>query len=119
MPSKSPDVEAIVESGERVYSLSWDTGGPGGGAGAEHVYALDGLYAVVLDDGESFGPYQSLQEAISEHEQLSWVGPATTEIESSELKTAEIEVLLRPLEGVDEPTLNLKINGEERVVRLP
>jgi hypothetical protein len=118
MTSDPLSVEAILERGETVYCLSWDTGGPGGGAGVERVYVLDGFYAVALDQGGSFGPYKSLREAIINNEQLHWIGPATTEIESTEFSIAEIEPLLKPFEGLEEHALELNINGERRSVKI-
>lgn len=109
--------EAIAERGKLVYCLTWDTGGPGGGAGVEKVYALDGLYAAALDDGESFGPYKSLREAIASHEQLHCIGPAVTEIESAEFSIGEIESLLKPFEGLEDHAFELKINGEHCTVK--
>ena len=100
MQSSAVDLEAIIEDGQCVYSVSWDTGGPGGGSGCERVYTLNGVYAVALDDGESSGPYSTLLDAIGATEQLYMVGPATREIESNELNTGEIASMLKLFEGV-------------------
>jgi hypothetical protein len=112
MPSSAVELEAIIEDGQCAYSVSWDTGGPGGGSGCERVYTLNGAYAVALDDGENSGPYSTLLDAVGATEQLYMVGPATTEIESKELNTEEIISLLKPFEGADEPALQIRINGE-------
>ena len=111
-------VDTIVENGECVYSLSWDSDAPGG-AGVERVYLLDGVYAVALDDGDVFGPYQSLKEAIVSHEELHLVGEATIAIESGELAGDEIVALLAKFEGADDGEYTLEINGQSRVVKLP
>lgn len=100
MAPSPPTKEAIIENGKCVYTLSLDCDRPGG-AGSEQVFLMDGFYAVALDDDESFGPYESLRDAIAQHEQLHWIGEATTEIVSCELGIAEIEGFLKPFEGLD------------------
>ena len=117
MPPSTVELEAIIEDGQCVYSVSWDTGGPVGGSGCERVYTLNGAYTVAFDDGESSGPYSTLRDAISATEQLYLVGPATIEIESKELNIDEIISLLKPFEGVDEPELKIRINGEVRTIQ--
>ena len=116
MPPSAVELESIIEDGQCVYSVSWNTGGPGGGSGCERVYTLNGAYAVVLDDGEGSGPYSTLRDAIVATEELYIVGSATTEIESRELKIDEIISLLKRFEGEDEPELQIKINGEVRTI---
>jgi hypothetical protein len=116
MPPSAVELESIIEDGQCVYSVSWNTGGPGGGSGCERVYTLNGAYAVVLDDGEGSGPYSTLIDAIGATEQLFMVGPATTEIESKELNTEEIISILKLFEGVDESELKIRINGENRTI---
>ena len=117
MSPSTVEPEAIIEGGQCVYSLSWDSGGPGGGSGCERVYTLNGAYAVAFDDGERSGPYSTLCDAISATEQLYLVGPATKEIESKELNIDEIISLLKPFEGVQEPELKIRINGEVRTIQ--
>ena len=116
MPPSTVELEAIIEDGQCVYLVSWDTDSPFGGSGCERVYALNGAYAVVLDDGEGSGPYSTLIDAIGATEQLFMVGPATTEIESKELNTEEIISILKLFEGVDESELKIRINGENRTI---
>jgi len=116
MPLSAAEHEAIIANGQCAYSLSWDTGSPSGGSGCEKVYALNGAYAVALDDGEGSGPYFTLRDAIVATEQLYMVGPATTEIESKELKIDEILSLLKLFEGEDESELQIKINGEVHTI---
>jgi hypothetical protein len=117
MPSSAVELEAIIEDGQCVYSVSWDTGGPGGGSGCERVYTLNGVYAVALDDGEVSGPYSTLLDAVGSTEQLFMVGPATRDIESKELNTEEIVSILRLFEGVDKPELKIRINGEDSTIQ--
>ena len=117
MPPSTVELEAIIEDGQCVYSVSWDTGSPGGGSGCERVYTLTGAYAVACDDGERSGPYSTLCEAISSTEQLYLVGPATIEIESKELNADEIMSMLKRFEGIDEPELKIIINSEVRTIQ--
>ncbi len=116
MPLSAAEHEAIIANGQCAYSVSWDTGSPFGGSGCWKVYALNGVYAVALDDGEGTGPYSTLLEAILATEQLYVVGSATTESESKELKIDEIISLLKRFEGEDEPELQIKINGEVHTI---
>ena len=117
MPPSTVELEAIIEDGQCVYLVSWDTDSPFGGSGCERVYALNGAYAVAFDVGELSGPYSTLCDAISATEQLYLVGPATKEIESKELNIDEIISLLKPFEGVEEPELKIRINGEVRTIQ--
>lgn len=102
--------ELIVNEGTCVYSLSWNTGAPGG-TGSERVYVLDGHYAVALDSGEVDGLHTSLAEAVKNHEQLSWIGPATTEVSSTELTADEVMALLVSCRNIQEPSQTMIING--------
>ena len=117
MQPSTVELEAIIEDGQCVYLVSWDTDSPFGGSGCERVYALNGAYAVAFDVGERSGPYSTLCDAISATEELYLVGPATKEIESMELNIDEILSLLKPFEGVEEPELKIKINGEVRTIQ--
>ena len=111
MTSTASTLDTIINEGECVYSLCWDTGGPGSGAGVERVYRLNDLYAVCLDDDdEHYGPYRSLPEAVKAHEQLCEIGPATSEIVSIELDVAAIEALLVIDQVTSEPC-KVRING--------
>ena len=116
MPVSAAEYEAFIANGQCAYTVSWDTGSPFGGSGCVKVYALNGAYAVALDEGEGSGPYSTLREAIDATEELYIVGSATTEIESKELKIDEIISLLKRFEGEDEPELQIKINGEVRTI---
>jgi hypothetical protein len=117
MPLSAVELEAIIQEGQCVYALCWDTGEPFGGAGCERVYSLNGAYVVVLDDGEEYGPYSTLREAIAATEQLYMIGPATTEIESTQLTTEDILAVLKPFDGLDEPALTIRINDAVRTIQ--
>lgn len=116
MESISNAIDGIIGGGECVYALCWDSGTPLGGTSCERVYLLDESYYVFLDDGEYLESYQTLQEAIAATEQLYRVGPATTEIQSTELSIDQIISLLEPFDGLDRSELRIKINGETRIV---
>lgn len=117
MATSRPDIEAITENGKCVYTLSWEVDSPCG-AGSGQVFLLDGVYAVYLDEGECFGPYETLKDAIAKHEQLYWISEGTTDIESCELGIEEIKGLLKPFEGLDKNELTLRINGEKLVIKI-
>ena len=117
MIATASTLDTIINEGKCVYSLCWDTGGPGSGAGVERVYRLNDLYAVCLDDDdEHYGPYRSLPEAVKAHEQLCEIGPATSEIVSSELDVTAIEALLVIDQAPSEPC-KVQINGESRMIK--
>lgn len=111
------ELEAMIEGGHCAYSVSWDTGWPGGGSGCERVYTFKGAYAVALNSGERSGPYFKLRDAIRATEQLYMIGPATTKIESKELNIDEVISLLKRFAGEDETKLKIRINGEYCTVR--
>lgn len=114
MASSLPTLEAIIENGRCVYSKCYEADSPCG-SGVMTVHVLDGLYAADLDDGEYFGPYSSLINAIASHEELFVVLESTTEIKSSELSIDEIEGLLKPSDCLEGKTITLMINGNKRV----
>ncbi len=104
------DSDAIFEEGEQVYSLYWDSGAPGAGAGYESVYKWNGQYYLVLSDGDGEDePFDTLREAIDAGE-LTYVNSATQEITSTELSAAEIVAMLNNDES--DPVERLTINGE-------
>jgi hypothetical protein len=88
-------VEQIVENGEEVFSHSWDSGGPGAGAGCESVYKWKGKYATGSLDNDQLGPFTSLRKALKTPEaSLTQVSDATTDISCSELSAAQLVKLL-------------------------
>lgn len=72
--------------GELVFSLYWDSGGPGAGAGTERVYRLAGKYLLSSASFGWSGPYDSLDEAFG----TIVVTGATKEIWSSEWSEDEL-----------------------------
>ena len=55
--------ETITDEGEIVASHSWDSGGPGAGAGVDLVYRFRGIFIGSSDLGLD-GPFGSLGEAV-------------------------------------------------------
>ena len=56
--------ERISEQGERVFSLHWDSGAPGIGAGMDSIYKFKNQYWNYSFDNEVSGPFDSLTEAM-------------------------------------------------------
>jgi hypothetical protein len=98
----------IIQFGEEVFSVFWDSGAPGAGAEYESVFKWRDNYAVCLSFDEPQGPYSSLVEAVKAVE-LNRVTEATVSIDSQELSSEQIAKMLRYF---GEPPFGLRINGE-------
>jgi hypothetical protein len=103
------ELERLLEEEEPVYSVVWDSGNPGAGAGAERVYRWKGGYLAVTDDGERDAVYPTLRNAI-EGAELNRVTEATVEISSSDLTSEEIAAMLSTF---DEGRYQVRIHGEK------
>lgn len=80
----------IVENGDVVYTYMWDSGGPGIGGGVDEVFCWKDKYAVRSSESyHPYGPYDSLEEAISAHN-LTDVYSAMTEIDCSGMDPREL-----------------------------
>ena len=55
--------EVAMKVGDSVFSLEWDSGGPGAGAGTETVYRLAGKYLYLSASFGWQGPYETLDDA--------------------------------------------------------
>lgn len=111
MDEQDIDGDPVLEEGELVYSLYWDSGGPGAGAEYESVYLWEGQYFAVLSyEEEMQGPFATLREAIEACE-LTYVNEAVEAIDSTELRAAEIAALLRT--DAETSLQRLTINNEE------
>lgn len=76
---------------KRIFYSAWDNGGMGGGGFFYITKRKSRYYFHSVDFGETYGPYQTLDEALSENEVFLYMINETTEsIESSELSTEEI-----------------------------
>ena len=104
--------ELIIEKGEIVYGLQWDSGSPGTGAGCETVYKFRGHYWSYSDYEGFCGPYPCLDEALSSP--FTIVTDVTESIRCSELSSREIAERLEPYDL--EYTKRIVINGEDWVV---
>jgi hypothetical protein len=104
--------ELIIEEGEIVYGLQWDSGGPAAGAGHEVVFKFRGNYWAYSDYEGMCGPYSCLDKALSST--FTAVTSVTERIRCSELSSEEI---VERLEIYDlEYTKRIVINGEDWVV---
>jgi hypothetical protein len=104
--------ELIIEEGEIVYGLQWDSGGPAAGTGYEAVYKFRGYYWTHSDYEGLCGPYSCLDEALSST--FTTVTSATQSIRCNELSSNEIAERLEPYDL--EYTKRIVINGEDWVV---
>jgi len=104
--------ELIIEKGEIVYGLQWDSGGPCAGGGCEIVYKFRGYYWTCSDYEGFRGPYPCLDEALSSP--FTIVTDVTESIRCSELSSKEIAERLEPYD-LEHPK-RIVINGEDWVV---
>lgn len=83
-----PDIlpDLLRRFAESVFSLYWDSGGPGGGAGTEEVYKLGRHYLTASADFGWDGPYDRLDDVLAS----IFVTGATREIYCSEWSEEEI-----------------------------
>jgi hypothetical protein len=107
---RPPSPGRLRSKGRAVWTVEWDSGGSGAGAGEEIIYELDHLYWYPSVEGGLFGPFQTLAEAVNET-QLNMVNEATTCIGSPALSTAEVAALLEVWEP-GEYGLGVTIDGE-------
>ena len=112
IPSDEILFELIIEEGEVVYVLQWDSGGPCAGGGSEVVYKFKGHYWTHSDYEGFLGPYPCLNEALSSA--FTTVTEATQSIHCIELSSEEVAERLEPYDL--EYTKRIVINGENWVV---
>jgi hypothetical protein len=72
--------ERIPREGQVVFVNCWDSGGPEAGADLELVWVWKGMFWVRNSNLGIFGPYRDLVAALKDHENLVYVGEATTDI---------------------------------------
>jgi len=101
------EFEFIKENGELVFSLEWDSGAPGAGAGIESVYRWNNKFVVSSLDDCNPGPFASLENALEANALLN-VNAATRRVFSSLLPTNDLAKQLR----CREMGLTILINGE-------
>ena len=99
--------ELILEQGNVVYRLDWDSGGPGSGADSERVYTFAGYYWSRSSSEGFAGPYDSLDEALPSD--FLVVTEATTEVSCTSWSARE---LASRLDVADDEALELVVNGE-------
>lgn len=111
-PTRTPsvsDVEDLVDNVDPAFTLEWDSGAPGPGAGYVGVYPWGDGFVIYNDSvgGEST-VYPSLRAAVVDGE-AGYVTPASTEIECPSLPAADVAALLTH-EGLER--VQVTINGE-------
>ena len=104
--------ELILKEGKTVYSLFWDSGGPGGGAGNETIIKFKNQYWACTEYTGFSGPFDELEYALSSD--FITVTSATQSVYSSELSAERIAELLEPFDL--EYTKRLIINGKDWVI---
>jgi hypothetical protein len=98
----------ICDNGDPVFTNSWNSDNPGGGADCYTAYVWNDKYAV--DYEGLHGPYDSLDAALKEMDGLAMVTPSTESVDSSVLSSQEVAAKL--WSESDEP-LEFTINNEE------
>ena len=104
--------ELILKEGKTVYSLFWDSGGPGGGAGSETIIKFKNQYWAFTEYTGFCGPFDALEYALTSD--FITVTSATQSVNSSELSAERIAELLEPFEI--EYTKRIEINGRDWVI---
>lgn len=89
------DLESDDPQSELVWCVAWDSGAPGGGAGVERVYRLDGTYYYCSSSGDDLGPFDSLQKTLLDNE-LIRVTDTIVSVDCPELSAEEIAKMLVP-----------------------
>lgn len=93
---------------ECVFTLFWDSGGPGAGAGEERIFRWQGKFYFFSEYWDVPNPFDSFEEALKGSEQCR-VSTATQWIRSKLMGSDELVKLLEPTGG----GIALSINGED------
>ena len=102
--------EELVTEGNPVYSIWWDSGAPGPGAGVEVIWEMGGSYYGILSSEDyPIGPFESMTDAMKATE-MDLIMSGATEIDSSEMGDTELVAILR---SENEPGFEVTINGVE------
>ena len=104
--------ELVLEEGEIVYGLEWDSGSPAIGGGYEVVYKFREYYWAYSDYEGLCGPYNRFDKALSSN--FTTVTEATQSIRCNELSSEEIAERLEPYDL--ECNKRIVINGEDWVI---
>ena len=100
--------EIVHEQGDVVFSLSWDSGHPGAGAGADCIYKFHD-YFWRYDDFGLAGPFADFEEAL--WEDYIAVTSATESIRCSEWPMKKLIQKLKPCELEEDH--DIIINGQK------
>lgn len=109
-PYPRPDLDELIENGQEVFRMEWDSGGAGAGAGMEQILMYRWRYYFISSDleEEEIPGYPSLEEALEEGGLLE-ISEAVTAI-SSEWPA---ELLISKLAYSGEVETKFRINGKE------
>lgn len=109
-PYATPDMDELVENGQEVFRMEWDSGGAGAGAGIEQILMYRWRYYFISSDldEEEIQSCQSLEEAVKESGLLE-INEAVTAI-SSEWSA---EILIPMLAFTGDVETRIRINGKE------
>ena len=102
--------DLIHTEGDQAYSVYWDSGAPGVGAGVDSIVRFRGLYFSNTEVEGVEGPFPSLDGALSMT--FFMVTQAIVRINSDELSAADIASRLIAYDIADEEQHRLTINGE-------
>jgi hypothetical protein len=105
-----PLEEILYRDGQVVFRSAWDSGGPGAGADVEMVLRWQGVYWVRDSDQGIIGPYETLEQCLYNHELLTAITSATTEINCVELPKTKLRKFLSIY--LEEPFIQFEWNCE-------
>ena len=101
-------LDQIIDNGEIVYSLFWNSDAPGIGGEYENIYRFEEQYYPILSFEESVVAYNTLEEALDASEMTS-LNESSQEIMSKEINTDRLVQLLHYQGDHD---VSIVINGE-------
>ena len=117
-PGENPDewednfVDLLNEHGRRVYTICWDSGGPGAGADLECIDEFLGRYWPHTSTDGLSGPYKSFKEVFEDEDKpFRYVTSAVEEIWCREMAIEELLPKLILSNSFD-PGFTMEINGK-------
>lgn len=110
LPDPEEVTDDIIANGKSVFTHEWDN--DEWGAGCEEVFCLDGRFAISSLDFGNAGPFDTLEDALTERDLLE-VTKATTGIECSLWSAEELARCL----VCDEARTTITLNGQEWTYR--
>jgi hypothetical protein len=86
--------EILCRDGQVVFRSAWDSGGPGAGADVEMLFRWQGVYWVRDSDQGIIGTYETLEQCLHNHELLTAITAATTEVQCLALSKSRLRKFL-------------------------